>query len=125
MRSILFSSVVIFLQILQTSSYTPPSCRFSPKFREINSTYINDLLYWEGKFIQNGIGYNAKNGMSYDGTLIDQVTGKSLRGVNVSGMGDGGHPFSAASKEVGFLLLFFPVKARHEKHIVVYEYRIL
>jgi len=100
MHSILFHSSAILLLVSQTLSYTPPTCRFSPQFKEIDSTYINDLLYWEGKFIQDGIGYNAKNGMSYDGTLIDEVTGKSLRGVNVSGMGDGGHPFSAASKEV-------------------------
>lgn len=117
MRSLLFYSSTILLQIFQTLSYTPPTCRFSAQFKEINSTYISDLLYWEGKFIQDGVGYNAKNGMSYDGTLIDEVTGKSLRGVNVSGMGDGGHPFSAASKEVSLIVV--PLQKLYEECILM------
>jgi hypothetical protein len=52
--------------------------------------FINDLLYWEGKFHQNNVSYNTGNGMSYDGTQLDWETG--LRTAK--------HPFSAASKEV-------------------------
>lgn len=72
-----------------------PSCRFAQQYTQQQilqdpSSFINDMLYWEGKFHQNNVSYNSDNGMSYDGTNIDWVTGE--RTVK--------HPFSAASKEV-------------------------
>lgn len=76
-----------------------PSCRFAQQYTqkeilENPSNFINDMLFWEGKFHQNNVSYNSGNGMSYDGTNIDWVTGE--RTVK--------HPFSAASKEVSLFL---------------------
>jgi hypothetical protein len=51
--------------------------------------FINDLLYWEGQFHQNNVSYNTENGMSYDGTQLDWVTGQRTDK----------NTFSAASKE--------------------------
>jgi hypothetical protein len=72
-----------------------PSCRFALEWSQEEvltnpDGFINDLLYWEGKFHQNNVSYNTGNGMSYDGTQLDWETG--LRTAK--------HPFSAASKEV-------------------------
>lgn len=72
-----------------------PSCRFAHHYTQEQilhdpTNFVNDMLYWEGKFHQNNVSYNTDNGMSYDGTNIDWVTGeRTLK-----------HPFSAASKEV-------------------------
>lgn len=73
-----------------------PSCRFAHQHSQKQilqdpTAFINDMLYWEGKFHQNNISYNSNNGISYDGTNIDWVTGKATAK----------HTFSAASKEVG------------------------
>jgi hypothetical protein len=78
-------------------SVEAPPCRFAPTYSQkdvLNNpdAFANDFLYWEGKFHQNGVGYNTANGMTYDGTLLDPTTGIARVG--------GGHPFSAASKEV-------------------------
>lgn len=72
-----------------------PKCRFAPQFtaREILNdpqTFAQDLLYWEGHFHANNVGYNTANGLTYDGTLLDPTTGLATEK----------HPFSAASKEV-------------------------
>lgn len=74
---------------------TPLKCRFSSLFTQEQilhdpHPFISDLLYWEGKFHQNNVSYNSFNGMSYDGTLLDETTG----------LASAKHPFSAASKEV-------------------------
>ena len=79
-----------------------PSCRFAHQYSQKQvlqnpNAFANDLLYWEGKFHQNNISYNSNNGISYDGTNIDWVTGEAT--VK--------HPFSAASKEVGFCVTCF------------------
>ena len=71
------------------------SCRFAldwPQEKVLESTeeFIWDLLYWEGKFHQNDVSYNSANGMTYDGTQLDWVTGEATKL----------HTFSAASKEV-------------------------
>ena len=71
------------------------SCRFAldwPQDKVLESTeeFIWDLLYWEGKFHQNDVSYNSANGMTYDGTQLDWVTGEATKL----------HTFSAASKEV-------------------------
>lgn len=76
-----------------------PSCRFAQQYTQKQilqdpSEFINDVLFWEGKFHQNNVSYNSGNGMSYDGANIDWVTGeRTLK-----------HPFSAASKEVSLFL---------------------
>jgi hypothetical protein len=72
----------------------PPKCRFSPTYTQAQilkdpSSFISDVLYWEGNFHQNNVSYNSYNGMSYDGTLLDEATG----------LATAKHPFSAASKE--------------------------
>jgi len=72
-----------------------PSCRFALRYTQEQifhdpTNFVSDMLYWEGKFHQNNVAYNTVNGMYYDGTNIDWVTGeRTLK-----------HPFSAASKEV-------------------------
>ncbi|KAE9378230.1 putative GPI anchored protein [Stipitochalara longipes BDJ] len=71
-----------------------PNCRFSPTYTQAQilqdpNPFISDVLYWEGKFHQNNVSYNTYNGMSYDGTLLDETTGLAMAK----------HPFSAASKE--------------------------
>jgi hypothetical protein len=93
--SVLFLLSFPLSAIGQTSSHSP--CRFSHLYSQddilANSTaFAWDVFYWEGQFHQNRVGYNTQNGMTYDGTLLDPNTGFA----NFSG----GHPFSAASKEV-------------------------
>jgi hypothetical protein len=78
-----------------SSQTKEPSCRFAQQYSQKQvlqnpNAFVNDLLYWEGKFHQNNISYNSDNGVSYDGTNIDWVTGEATAK----------HPFSAASKEV-------------------------
>ncbi|KAJ5194001.1 hypothetical protein N7491_001335 [Penicillium cf. griseofulvum] len=70
------------------------SCRFAYHYSQKQvlqdpTVFINDMLYWEDKFHQNNISYNSNNGISYDGTNIDWVTGEAT--VE--------HTFSPASKE--------------------------
>jgi len=61
-------------------------------------------LQWEGKFHQNNVSYNTFNGMTFDGTLLDPVTG-----VHVN---EGLHTFSAASKEsLHFMALAHVIQA--------------
>lgn len=81
----------------QSYNSTPP-CRFAPSFNQAQilqnpEPFIWDVLYWEGKFAQPGIGYNGDNAMSYDGTLLDPITGLAVANAG------GRHNFSAASKE--------------------------
>ncbi|KAJ5402663.1 uncharacterized protein N7487_008559 [Penicillium crustosum] len=78
-----------------------PSCRFAHQHSQKQilqdpTAFINDMLYWEGKFHQNNISYNSNNGISYDGTNIDWVTGKATAK----------HTFSAASKESLQIMLY-------------------
>jgi hypothetical protein len=96
--SLLFAAVPYLASVTEAlpSPSTPP-CRFSLGYtqQEILDSpqdFISDLLYWEGKFHQNNVSYNTFNGMSYDGTLLDETTG----------LATAKHPFSAASKEVSF-----------------------
>ncbi|KAJ5662378.1 uncharacterized protein N7477_009994 [Penicillium maclennaniae] len=83
------------------SQANKPSCRFASEYTQEQilrdpTDFMNDLLYWEGKFHQNNVSYNSENGMSYDGTNIDWVTGeRTLK-----------HPFSAASKESLQIMLY-------------------
>ncbi|KAH8756135.1 putative GPI anchored protein [Hyaloscypha finlandica] len=78
-----------------------PKCRISPSYTQAQilkdpNPFISDVLYWEGKFHQNNVSYNSYNGMSYDGTLLDETTG----------LATAKHPFSAASKEALQIMLY-------------------
>ncbi len=88
----------LFLALSLVKAASNPPCRFAPlsSLKDVvkdPEPFIHDVLYWEGKFAQPGVGYNGANGMTYDGTLLDQKTG--LAHAN----GAGRHNFSAASKE--------------------------
>ncbi|EME85913.1 uncharacterized protein MYCFIDRAFT_210360 [Pseudocercospora fijiensis CIRAD86] len=87
-----------------------PPCRFGPTYKEgdiirIPSPLIQDVLFWDGQFVRPGIGYNHANGMSYDGTLLNQTTGIA------PAHGFGRHNFSAASKESLHVMLLAQVLA--------------
>ncbi|CZR60560.1 uncharacterized protein PAC_10456 [Phialocephala subalpina] len=88
----------------------PPKCRFSPTYTQTEilhdpSPFMSDLLYWEGYFHANNISYNSNNGMSYDGTLLDETTG----------LATSKHPFSAASKEALQIMLYAHALAGSKK----------
>ncbi|KAJ5881865.1 uncharacterized protein N7529_000537 [Penicillium soppii] len=94
---------VSLVKALPSSSgqHREPSCRFACHYSQKQvlqnpNAFVNDLLYWEGKFHQNNISYNSNNGISYDGTNIDWVTGEATAK----------HPFSAASKESLQIMLY-------------------
>jgi hypothetical protein len=77
------------------SANSPPNCRFAHDYTQASilknpEPFAQDLLYWEGKFHADNVGYNGNNGMTFDGTLLDQVTGLPTKK----------NAFSAASKEV-------------------------
>lgn len=77
------------------SAKSPPNCRFAHDYTQASilknpEPFAQDLLYWEGKFHADNVGYNGNNGMTFDGTLLDQVTGLPTKK----------NAFSAASKEV-------------------------
>ena len=80
----------------QAATHSP--CRFSHLYTQSQilkdpTAFEQDIFYWEGQFHQNNVGYNTANGMTYDGTLLNPVTGIANNSEK--------HPFSAASKEVG------------------------
>ncbi|CAF3446079.1 unnamed protein product [Fusarium graminearum] len=85
----------------QYTNSKPPSCRFGLEWSQKDilqrpDDFTWDLLYWEGKFHQNDVAYNTKNGMSYDGTQLDWKTGMLTKK----------HTFSAASKEALQIMLY-------------------
>jgi hypothetical protein len=78
------------------------TCRFATKYTRQSiiqnpSAFEQDVIFWEGMFHQNNVSYNALNGMTFDGTLLDPITGVH----NVDGL----HTFSAASKESLHMML--------------------
>ncbi|KAK4504725.1 hypothetical protein PRZ48_002687 [Zasmidium cellare] len=113
------AAIAIFLITLVSANKRPPwhhpqpdptpnpPCRFAPGYSleqvvQNPEPFIQDVLYWEGKFVQPGIGSlqdNAANGLTYDGTLINQTTGLTLPYAS------GRHNFSAASKESLHIML--------------------
>lgn len=75
---------------------TTPPCRFAPLYTR--SSILHDfmpfeqaLLHYEGLFHQHNVSYNADNGMTFDGTLLNTTTGVHRT--------EGLHTFSAPSKE--------------------------
>jgi len=93
----MFKSLFIISAILLLAT-AQPSCRFAKQYTKTqlytNETardqFLKDVLYWEGKFHQDGVGINYKSGLTYDGHPIDYQTGKISGDV---------HIFSASSKE--------------------------
>lgn len=84
------------------SDASRPSCRFASAYTTSSilqdpEAFERDLLHWEGMFHQHNVSYNALNGMTFDGTLLDPVTG--VHDIN------GLHTFSAASKESLHMML--------------------
>lgn len=72
-----------------------PPCRFALQWTtsdvlEKTDQFIWDMLYWEGKFHEDGVAFDGEHGLSLDGSQIDWVTGEKTKK----------HAFSAASKEV-------------------------
>uniref|UniRef100_A0A7E4W8T6 Ldi domain-containing protein n=1 Tax=Panagrellus redivivus TaxID=6233 RepID=A0A7E4W8T6_PANRE len=59
------------------------------KNSDTQNALIEDIMTWEGKFMVNGIGLNAKSGLTYDGSWLNYSTGLPILL----------HDFSAASKE--------------------------
>jgi hypothetical protein len=97
LRFRLLWAVWIATTLAVPSNYGASPCRFSPLYTQEDvlknpDKFEWDLLYWEGKFHQDGVGYNITSALTYDGTLLDPTTGEA----NATGR----HEFSAASKEV-------------------------
>lgn len=100
-----FSSLIYLASLvpLAIAAASAPLCRFASQWtpeRILSSpqSFEDALLFWEGKFHQHNVSYNAVNGMTFDGTLLDKVTGMH----RVEGL----HTFSAASKEsLHFMML--------------------
>ncbi|KAH8807307.1 putative GPI anchored protein [Xylogone sp. PMI_703] len=95
------AAVAIALPLQNSPSQNNPYCRFAREWSQKRvladpDGFINNLLFWEGKFHQNNVSYNSGNGMSYDGTQLDWVTGQRTTK----------HPFSAASKEALQIMLY-------------------
>ncbi|KFY42931.1 hypothetical protein V494_02179 [Pseudogymnoascus sp. VKM F-4513 (FW-928)] len=101
MLSPTLSHAAVLLPLILSASATPlaasksaPNCRFANDYTQASilknpEPFAQDLLYWEGKFHADNVGYNGNNGMTFDGTLLDQVTGLPTKK----------NAFSAASKE--------------------------
>ncbi|KAJ5508080.1 hypothetical protein N7527_010223 [Penicillium freii] len=54
-----------------TNLWTDPGSAADEEDDDVEPTaFINDLLYWEGKFHQNNISYNSNNVISYDGDCV-------------------------------------------------------
>ncbi|KAG6000269.1 hypothetical protein E4U21_005630 [Claviceps maximensis] len=78
-----------------------PTCRFASSWSQNDvlrnpSGFEREMLFWEGKFHQDDVAYNPANGMTYDGTQLDWITGDRTKK----------HPFSAASKEAIQIMLY-------------------
>lgn len=105
----LFLSSLISITIGAQIATTAP-CRFASQWTPSQilsspSQFESSLLYWEGKFHRHNVSYNAVNGMTFDGTLLDVNTG--LHKV------EGLHTFSAASKEsLHFMMLAHVVEGK-------------
>lgn len=97
--------VLLVLQAVFGAS--PHPCRFALEYTaedllsspKIQQQFLEAIVYYEGQFHQDQIGYCAANGLTYDGRSINITSGEAA---------DGLHEFSASSKEslhVGLLAL--------------------
>jgi hypothetical protein len=92
------------LTVIRSADATGQSvpCRFASHYTTSSilsdpDAFERDLLHWEGMFHQNNVSYNTLNGMTFDGTLLNPVTGIH----DTSGI----HTFSAPSKESLHMML--------------------
>lgn len=97
-------TALILLAVTRVTDATeqPVPCRFASSYTTSSilrdpDAFERDLLHWEGMFHQNNVSYNTLNGMTFDGTLLNPVTGVH----NTSGL----HTFSAPSKESLHMML--------------------
>ncbi|EGC39213.1 hypothetical protein DICPUDRAFT_75224 [Dictyostelium purpureum] len=85
----IFFSLIILVNCQST-------CRFAPTYTlndilyNNNQSFINDIIYWEGNFHQDGAGINFACGYTYDGHALNYTTGELANPL---------HNFSAPSKE--------------------------
>lgn len=95
----LFKSGIFFiLFIIFLSNEASSTCRFAPSFsiqdllhsKERRQEYISNVLYWEGMFHTDGVGYSASSGLTFDGHAINYTTGE---------LANPQHFWSASSKE--------------------------
>ena len=101
-----FSHLVATLAFLSVTHGQHLPCRFASRYTTSSilrnpDKFERDLLNWEGMFHQNNVSYNALNGMTFDGTLLDPATGIH----NINGL----HTFSAPSKESLHMMLLAQV----------------
>lgn len=90
--------LVSFIFLFFAVSQAQPSCRFAHLFtqeqllssEEARQQYLEYVMYWEGQFMQDGVGINFASGLTYDGHPLNYTTGE-ITGAP--------HPFSAPSKE--------------------------
>ncbi|PPQ71558.1 hypothetical protein CVT24_006439 [Panaeolus cyanescens] len=87
---------IILTSLLLSQVAFGQRCRFANQYTQTDilkdpSAFEADVFQWEGMFHQHNVSYNAVNGMTFDGTLLNPTTG--IHDVN------GIHGFSAASKE--------------------------
>lgn len=47
-----------------------------------------EVFYWEGRFHQRGVSFNAANGMTFDGSYLDPTTGFATLRSNFSTAGN-------------------------------------
>lgn len=77
---------LILISVFLSSAYSficSPSisqCRFSPHFSQndvLNNPqeFACEVFYREGRFHQDGVGFNAANGMTYGSSYLDTTTG--------------------------------------------------
>lgn len=103
MNCIIISCFVIALTLISVAAEKSAmggkkaSCRFAKEFSCSDfknpyyvQQYLNNVIHWESKFAQPGVGYDAASGYTYDGHPLDYKTGQ-LYGEP--------HLFSASSKE--------------------------
>jgi len=95
MKSSFFLFTIIALLALTATS---EKCRFAPDYTQaqlaLNVTareeYLEQVMHWEGKFMQDGVGFNLAAGITYDGHPLNFTTGELY---------DTPHLFTASSKE--------------------------
>lgn len=93
---LLVTSALIFASA-ETKQAKKATCRFAKEYscKDFQSAYnvdqyLKNVIHWESKFAQPGVGYDPASGYTYDGHPLNYQTGE-LYGEP--------HTFSASSKE--------------------------
>lgn len=97
MHSVSLCIFFIIIQVIYSLS-AAPSCRFAFDYTadellssvDVQEKFLASVMYYEGQFHKDQVGYCAANGLTYDGRAINITTGE---------IADGLHEFSASSKE--------------------------